>query len=72
MENNVISVTGALCAEGAVTFFLNALCLFISVHSFNFSCTSVDENISLINLLEMYGLGVIQIFALMVLFGFIS
>ena len=53
-------------------FFLNALCLFISVHSFNFSSTSVDENISLRNLSEMFGLRVIQIFPFVVLFGFIS
>jgi len=53
-------------------FFLNALCLFISVHSFNFSCTPVDENNSLRNLLEMFGLKVIQIFPFMVLFAFIS
>lgn len=53
-------------------FFLNALRLFVSVHSFNFYSTSVDENISLRNLLEMFGLRVIQIFPFMVLFGFIS
>jgi len=53
-------------------FVLNALCLFISVHSFNFSCSSVDENIFLRNLLHMFGLRVIQNFPFMVLFDFIS